>query len=161
MLRALRHQVQLRLESVPASRKPALRRSDHPHALLATDLPGIAREKDVAAFVSAMEAEGWRVWEERGWQLMDHAVPLPRWRWPEEYPGEWGACLWLLKHHPGSEAPAEMIRALVKAAEQGPARVEHLCAQWHGLFAELLRGHQPLPGGLAPYLAAAMKEDAE
>lgn len=161
MLTALRKAVQACLENIPASRKPALRRSDDPDALLATDLPLVAQAGDAAAFAAAMEQAGWRVWEKNGWLLLDHAVPAPVWRWPGEYPGEWGCCLWLLRQHGNETAPAEMIRALVKAAEQGRDKVERLCAQWHGLFAEMLRNRRELPGGLAPYLCAAMKEDAE
>lgn len=159
MLTALRREVQAKLMSVPASRKPALRRSEDPGALLATDLPGIAKPEAVAAFVAAMEAEGWHVWQKDGWLLLDHAVPMPEWGWPEVYPGEWGCCMWLLRQHLGTEAPAGHIRALVKAAEQGNDKVERLCRAWHEEFAVLLRAHQPLPGGLAPYLRAAMKEE--
>jgi len=159
MLTALRKAAQTCLAGVSVSRKPALRRSDEPDALLATDLPRVADKEAVAAFAAAMEKDGWRVWEKSGWLLLDHDVPAPAWRWPDEYPGEWGCCMWLLKQHPGGDAPAEMIRALVKAAEQGNDKVERLCAQWHGLFAEMLRRRQPLPGALAPYLYAAMKEE--
>lgn len=159
MLRALRKAVQACMENVPVSRKPALRRSDDPGALLATDLPCVAGKEAVAVFVAAMEQAGWRVWERNGWLLLDHAVPAPAWRWPDEYPGEWGCCMWLLKQHPGDDAPEDMIRSLVKAEEQGSDKVERLCARWHALFAGKLRNQQPLPGGLAPYLAAAMKEE--
>lgn len=161
MLTALRREVQVHLVKVPVQRKPALRRSDDPEALLATDLPGIAKPEAVAVFVTAMEAEGWRIWPKDGWLLLDHAVAMPQWRWPEEYPGEWGCCLWLLRNHPGEAAPAGHIRALVKAVEQGNDKVERLCRAWHEEFAGLLRAHQPLPGGLAAYLCNAMKEEAK
>ena len=159
MLTALRRAVQAHLAAVPVQRRPALRRTEDPRALLMCDLPRIARETDAAAVIAALEAEGWRVRQEPGWLLLDHDVPEPEWAWPQAYPGEWGCCLWLLKQHPGQEAPKEKIRALVKAAEQGCDRVEWLCRQWHGEFAALLREHQPLPGGLVPYLCAAMKEE--
>lgn len=160
MLRALRREVQALLASVSSQRKPALRRTDDPGALLATDLPGIAQPEAVEAFAAELEAWGWRAWQRDGWLLLDRPVPVPEWAWPEAYPGEWGCCLWLLRLHPGQEAPAGHIRALVKAQEQGREQVERLCRAWHGEFALLLRQHQPLPGGLAPYLCAAMKEEA-
>lgn len=160
MLRALRQEVQAQLISVPALRKPALRRSEDPEALLATDLPGVAQPEAVADLMNVLEAAGWRSWQRDGWLLLDHAVPVPDWDWPETYPGEWGCCLWLLRQHPGGDTPAGHIRALVKAAEQGWDQVERLCRAWHGEFAALLRTHRPLPGGLVPYLCAAMKEEA-
>ncbi|MBQ8313024.1 MAG: hypothetical protein IJX84_07470 [Clostridia bacterium] len=159
MLTGLRQAVQEQLAQVPAKRKPALRRTDDPRALLMCDLPRIADEAAVMSFVAALEAEGWRVWQETGWLLLDHAVPASEMVWPEAYTGESGCCLWLLRQHPG-DAPAEAyIRALVKAAEVGRQRVEWLCSQWHGEFAARLREHLPLPGGLAPYLAKVMKEE--
>lgn len=159
MLTALREAARERLAQIPVQRKPALRRTDNPDALLACDLPGVAAPEEVQAFTADMENAGWRIQQEDGWLLMDHDVPEPAWAWPDAYPGEWGCCLWLLRRYPGKDAPAEKVRALVKAAEMGPGRVEWLCARWHGEFAALLREHQPLPGGLAPYLCAAMKEE--
>lgn len=159
MLTGLRRAVQAQLTKVPAQRKPALRRTDDPRALLMCDLPRIASGEAVASFIAALEAEGWRVWQEAGWLLLDHAVPAPEMVWPEDYPGESGCCLWLLRQHPGDGAPEDYIRALVKAAEMGRQRVEWLCGQWHGAFAARLRERQPLPGGLAPYLAKVMKEE--
>ncbi len=159
MLTGLRRAVQAHLTAVPAQRKPALRRTDDPQALLMCDLPCIASGEAVAAFIAALEAEGWRVRQEKGWLLLDHAVPAPEMIWPEEYPGESGCCLWLLRQHPGDAPAEEYIRALVKAAEVGKQRVEWLCAQWHGAFAVRLREQRPLPGGLAPYLASVMKEE--
>lgn len=161
MLTALRRQVQAHLAKVPAQRKPALRRTDEPDALLTTDLPRIAGPEALAAFTAALEENGWRVRQAPGWLLLDHDVPVPAVEWPQDYPGEWGCCLWLLRQHPEGGAPAEMIRALVKAAEMGPDKVERLCRQWHGEFAACLREHRPLPGGVAPYLCAAMKEEAK
>jgi len=159
VLTALRHQVREHLEALPAQRKPALRRTDDPGALLMTDLPRIAGPEEVAAFIAALEKEGWRAWQEPGWLLLDHDVPVPDRPWPDAFPGEWGCCLRLLRAHPGKDAPREYIRALVKAAEQGNDKVERLCKAWHGEFAARMREHQPLPGGLVPYLLAAMKEE--
>lgn len=160
MLRSLRQAVQRHLANVETQRKPALRRTDDPGALLMCDLPRIADAEAIAAFVQAMEADGWRVWEVPSWLLLDHDVPVPVAEWPQDYPGERGCCAWLLRQHPGG-APAQVyIRALVKAAEQGMDKVEYLCRQWHGEFAALLREHKPLPGGVLPYLCAVIKEEA-
>ena len=160
MLRALRQQVQGHLAGVKTARKPALRRTDDPDALLMCDLPRIAEKENMAVFIRAMEADGWRVREIPGWLLLDHDVPVPQAERVDDAPGESGCCAWLLQKHPG-DAPAQgHIRALVKAAEQGSDKVERLCRQWHGEFAACLREHKPLPGGVLPYLQAAMKEEA-
>lgn len=161
MLRALRAQVNAHLWQAQTVRKPALRRTDDPSALLMTDLPRIASEEAVAAFVEAITAEGWRVQCGPDWILLDHDVPVPEAPWPEEYPGETGCCAWLLRQHPGDASAQGYIRALAKAADAGHDKVEQLCRQWHGEFAACLREHRPLPGRLAPYLCAAMKEEAE
>lgn len=159
MLTALRSAVQARLAGVPVQRRAALRRTEDPRALLMCDLPRIAAQEAVAAFIAAMEEEGWRVWQEPGWLLLDHDVPAPDWAWPDAYSGERGCCLWLLKQHPGDAAPQAYIRALVKAQEEGTGRVERLCTHWHGEFAALLRERKALPGELAPYLCAVIKEE--
>lgn len=161
MLSALRLQVQKVLLDVPAKRKPALRRSDDPQALLATDLPLIASEESVEAFTARMEELGWRVWTAKGWLLLDADVPVPRLQCCDAE-GELGCCLSLLRRHPGETAPKESIRAIAKAAEAGT--IERLCAQLHREWAAALRVHQPLPGGLLLYLCRAaqeMKKEAE
>lgn len=159
MLTALRRRVQAVLEQADARRKPALRRWDAPGALLGTDLPAAADEMQVQIFISRMETQGWRVQREGIWLLLDCDVPVPQACPPEKLRGEWGCCVALLARHGGTEAPAESIRALAKAAEEGNDKVERLCRLWHGEFAACLREHRPLPGGLLPYLCAAMKED--
>lgn len=161
MLSPLRAQVNACLERINASRKPALRRTENPAFLLMTDLPRIADDAAVEAFVAMVEALGWQVQAAPGWLMLDHPVEPPALCWPEEMRGEWGCCVQLLRLH-RDHAPAQgYIRALVKAADVGSDRVEQLCRHWHGEFAALLREHRPLPGELAPYLCAAMKEDAK
>ena len=159
MLTALRASVQAHLSRVPVWRKPALRRSDDPKALLATDLPLAADAEAVARFVAVLEAEGWLVQREKDWLLLDHAVPVPDAALPEKLSGEAGCCLSLLMRHPGGEAPPELIRALAKAAEKGPEAVERFCAGWHGGLAQGLREHKPLPGKMIPYLCAALPRE--
>lgn len=161
MLTALRREVQALLAAIPADRKPALRRSDDASALLATDLPLIARDDAVNAFIAAAQADGWTVTFGKGWLLLDHAVPVPEVQVPPVIQGEAGCCLSLLLRHPGEDAPKTYIRALVKADEAGKAYLERLCAQWHRDFAGMLRRHEPLPGGLTPYLCAAIHHHTE
>ncbi len=155
MLRSLRAQAQEALASVPALRKPALRRSDRADALLATDLPLAAEDAAVEAFRRCMEERGWQVWTEKGWLLMDAPVPAPE-ALPVSASGELGCCISLLQRHGGGDAPREAIRAIVKAAEAG--QIERLCAQLHREWAAALRLHQPLPGGLLPYLCRAAQD---
>ena len=92
MLTKLRAQVQGVLYAVPAKRKPALRRSDAPDALFATDLPMIAEPEAVRAFVADMETLGWNVREEKGWLTLDAAVPVPEYSLPTALIGEPFVC---------------------------------------------------------------------
>lgn len=156
MLTALRAEAAALLSACPTRRRPALRRSDDPTFLLATDLPLAAEAAVAEAFTHQMEAQGWRIVPRGGWLLMDHALPMPADPGLATAPGEMGCALWLLRRHPGGEAPADALRALVKAAEAGPGPLERLCREWHAAWAEALRRHITLPGGLAPYLAAAI-----
>ena len=155
MLTALRREVQKELADVPVTRKPALRRSDAPDALLATDLPLAADEKAVQGFVERMNGLGWRVWRQGSWLLLDAEVPVPDETVPETLSGESGCCISLLLRHPGGETDREALRALVKAVEKGPAAVEACCAGLHASWAAALREHWNLPGGLLPYLCRA------
>lgn len=158
MLISLRRQVQECLACIPCRRRPALRRTDDPAFLLMTDLPQAAFSADVAGFAADLRLRGWTVKEAPGWLLLDHSLSAPACLPPASYPGEAGCCLWLLQRHPGGDAPPDMLRALAKAAECGMPQVERLCKAWHGQLAAMLRLHQPLPGGLTPYLCAVMKE---
>lgn len=145
------------LAQTGACRAPALRRSQSPEALLATDLPSLVTAEALLAFMAQAENRGWRVWEENGWLLLDHPVEAPNAR-PRPLTGEAACCLSLLLRHPDGDAPETDIRALVKAAEAGSAQVQRLCAAWHRAFAARLRRHEPLPSGLVPYLYAAFDE---
>ena len=155
MLTALRQQVQGVLYAVPAKRKPALRRSDAPDALFATDLPLVAEEEVIRNFAAHMEACGWTVRERNGWLTLDAAVPVPETVIPADLVGECGCCISLLLRHPEDAPAADGIRAVVKAADAGKQPFERLCTQLHRDFAHRLRVHQPLPGALLPYLCHA------
>ena len=143
------------LYAVPAKRKPALRRSDLPDALFATDLPLVAGEEAVAAFRAQMEQRGWHTGIYNGWLTLDVPVPVQEYDIPDLPVGECGCCISLLLRHQ-DDAPAEaLIRAVVKAADAGRQPFDRLCASLHGEFAERLRKHASLPGALLPYLCHA------
>lgn len=155
MLTALRTKVQAVLYAVPVKRKPALRRSDTPDALLATDLPLVADEAAIAAFIADMTRMGWTVTQVSGWLMLDAPVPVPVYSIPASLKGACGCCISILQRH-AETAPAEdCIRAVVKAADAGKQPFERLCSQLHGEFAARLRRHEALPGGLLPYLCRA------
>ncbi len=155
MLTALRQQVQAVLYAVPAKRKPALRRSDAPDALFATDLPLVAEEEAVSGFVEEMVAQGWTVRALNGWLTLDAAVPVPEYALPAAMMGACGCCILLLLRHREDGPAQDAIRAVAKAADAGRLPFERLCEQLHGEFAVRLRLHQPLPGALLPYLCHA------
>lgn len=156
MLRPLRETAQAALQATPATRRPALRRSDNPDALLATDLPLLVDEAAVEAFREHMTALGWRVWKAGDWLLMDAAVPVPEARVPGELSGEPGCCVSLLLRHPEGAHDSASIRAVLKAAESGWPTLERLCALWHAEWSAALREHRNLPGGVLPYLCRAI-----
>lgn len=158
MLTSLRMQVQRVLYAVPAKRKPALRRSDTPDALFATDLPLVAEAEAVAAFRADMACLGWRCEERNGWLTLDAAVPVPDAAVPADMAGACGCCISLLLRHP-EDAPADdLIRAVVKAADAGKQPFERLCGEFHADFAARLRRHEAMPGKLLPYLCHAYEK---
>ncbi len=151
----MREQVQRVLYAVPAKRKPALRRSDAPDVLFATDLPLIAPNDGVAAFCTEIANFGWRTDTRKGWLTLDAPVPVPDVDAPAVRAGECDCCISLLLRHK-EDAPADdFIRAVVKAADAGRSPFERLCGQLHAEFAARLRRHEPLPGKLLPYLCEA------
>lgn len=155
MLTALRREIQAALAEIPARRKPALRRSDDPDALLATDLLLAADDGDVEQFKSRLVETGWRVWEKDGWLLLDADVPIPAYGVPSEASGETGCCISVLLRHPEGDADPRTVRAIVKAAESGRPALDKLCGALHAEWAASLREHRRLPGGLLPYLCHA------
>lgn len=156
MLRALRAEVNGLLAGTQVKRKPALRRSDAPGALLATDLPFAAEPEAVDAFHKEAEAAGWSLRRaENGWLLLDREAPTPEVKIPADAAGECGCCLSLLRRHGGNADAREMIRRVLRASEAGIREFDRLCGQLHAEMAAMLRLHQPLPGALAPHLAFA------
>ena len=156
MLTPVRQAAREALRETPTSRKPALRRSDDPDALLATDLPLVADGAAVEAYAARMTAMGWRVWKKEGWLLMDAEIPKPEASAPIEARGEARCCVSLLERHPEGEPDSAAIRAVAKAAESGRIALERLCKRWHAEWAAALREHRDLPGGLLPYLCRAI-----
>lgn len=152
MLRALRTQVQEQFAGMTLARRPALRRSDAPDALLATDLPQVADEAALAAFCREMACLGWRCIPRNGWLLLDAPVPAPNASVPAVTDGACGCCISLLLRHPDHADAADDIRRVVKAADAGRIPFERLCKQLHGELAIRLRQGKPLPDALLPYL---------
>ena len=156
MITQLRHELQALWAELPCSRPPTLRRCRHENALLATNLPFIASSADVRHFTDVCRLTGWTVSEKDGWLLLDHPVPVPDCRIPQTPSGEIGCLISLLLRHPQDDAPCEgEIRALAKVCEESPAAAELFCASLHENWAQRLRRHEPLPGGLLPYLCFA------
>lgn len=156
MMKTLRAEVNGVLMSVSCRRKPALRRSDEPEALLATDLPLAADAGAVGEVIQRLTALGWRIWPaENGWLLLDAPVPPPKTVPPSTMQGECGCCIALLARHPEDGDARGLIRSAVKAEEAGRQYFDRFCARLHGELAARLRRHEPLPGGLLPYLCRA------
>lgn len=159
MLTPLRAEVNALLEQIEVRRKPALRRSDSAGALLATDLPLAADESAVEAFVMSAEDCGWHVRQaDNGWLLLDKPVPVPDVAMPSKMAGECGCCLSLLLRHPEDGDASELIREVVRAEEAGKTPFRRFCTALHNRLAAMLRLHQPLPGGLTPYLVHACRK---
>lgn len=156
MMTALRRELLTLLEKTPCSRPPTLRRCKSDQALLATNLPFIAVPDAVAAFCEECRALGWTVTESGGWLLLDHPVPAPESSVPDTLSGECGRLISLLVRHPHDDAPCSgEIRMIAKACEDSPDTVRRVCEELHGQWAVRLRRHEPLPGGLLPYLCFA------
>ena len=90
MLTALREACRAHLLQAEAVRKPALRRSAAPDALLATDLPLAAPPERVAAFRAAPAAEGINL---KGLRRTTLKLFVPNLTFPE--PIEMGENVWI------------------------------------------------------------------
>lgn len=161
MLKPLRAEMNALLAETPVRRKPALRRSSLPEALLATDLPYAAEKQDTVDFIRRAEALGWRISAaENGWLLLDKPVPAPDCAVPE-LQGPCGCCLSLLTRHQEPGDARVYIREVIRAEEAGAGELIRLCERLHAGLAAMLRRHQPLPGELLPYLAHACQTHRE
>jgi len=153
MMKRLRGMLRPLLEAVPTQHAPTLRRCDDPSALLATNLPFLADESAVLDFIHSAETQGWMVTPRNGWLLLDHDVSILDMPVPDAPRGEIGCLISLLVRHPQDTSPCQdELRALVKSAEVSAEALEQLCGQLHRQWAEKLRRHTPLPGGLLPCL---------
>ncbi len=168
MLTTLRREAQDMMAAVwnGKNRKPALRRASNELALLATDFPLIADEESTRRFCCMAQEKGWRVWNDKGWLMLDKALPVPDTvsvaSISDHADVELCCCISLLTRHPESGDATRFIRAIVKADEAGCQPMQRLCRQMHQELAAMLRMHQPLPGALLPYLCVAARkgEDA-
>ena len=157
MMTPMREEIRLELDRCQVKRPPVIRRSDSADALLACDLPAVASPETVTAFTIAMERRGWTVRDAFIFLLLDKPVPVPP-GGAVDAAGDTACCLALLERHPNQITDPALIRAVVKAAEEGPRPLERLCCRLHAEWAEKLRLGQPLPGALLPYLQQAAKE---
>lgn len=154
MLRALRQEMQALLSAAQTARRPALRRSSVPWALLATDLPLLTA--DWADFARLVAENGWRVELQNGWLLLGKKPNPPK--TPETLPdelGEMGCCLSLLARHREAGETGDWLPMLLKAEDAGSQALERYARALHRELAARLRHHEALPGTLLPYLCHA------
>lgn len=155
MLTDLRREMAVLLQQYPTRRPCAVRRSLHPDFLLAVDLPQAAEQDTVLAFTQRAEQEGWTVRQEKGWLLLDHALPQPICCEEIAPAGRLGNAVWLLRLHPSDGMDTRTLRLLAKATEEGEKAVERVCDGCVRDWAVRLRRREALPGGLLPYMLQA------
>lgn len=155
MLTELRKNVAEMLSQCPVRRPCAVRRSLTADALLAIDLPQAAETASVEKFLRLAQQNGWKARIEKGWILLDHALPLPPSHAEAEANGRLANTLQLLRLHPSDAMDEAALRALAKAVEEGQRSVERLCNALAQEWAVRLRQHEMLPGALLPYLQYA------
>ena len=162
LLTPYRRTVQALLHGIPALRKPFLRRSLRPDALLTTDLPRLTAPESLAWLIAALEAQGWTALRQGDYlELTPELVPpAPGGR---VFAGADRPALrrlfHLLNRHPAPRGDTASILALLKAEEAGtPSRCPAtLCRQ----CAVCLRTHERLPGELLPYVHHILSEEGE
>lgn len=160
MLKVLRQELNDLFAAWALPRKPALRRASQPAWLFVTNLPLLSGES-YTHHLQILQEAGWQTQEEKGWLLLDKAVPLPGDVSPCNGTGEVACCISLLERHPSDLCPASLLRTLVKAGETSPQELEKCCARWHADWSVLLRKKQPLPAGLLPWLYDAARHHKE
>ena len=130
LLTPYRYAAQALLANVSASRKPFLRRSLRPDALLTTDLPRLVSPQALETLESTMDGHGWTVRLQAGlWELTPVLTPpAPLGPVP---PGADRPALRrlysLLSRHPAPGDSIAPVLAFLKAEEAGPQPLERLC----------------------------------
>lgn len=164
LLTPYRYAAQALLANVSASRKPFLRRSLRPDALLTTDLPRLVSPQALETLESTMDGHGWTVRLQAGlWELTPVLTPpAPLGSVP---PGADRPALRrlysLLSRHPAPGDSIAPVLAFLKAEEAGPQPLERLCQALCRQCAVCLRAHQRLPGELLPYVHFALAEEGK
>lgn len=164
LLTPYRRRAQALLETVPATRKPFLRRSLRPDALLTTDLPRLTTPEALSQLISALDAQGWTTLCQGDYLELT----------PTLIPPVADGCLsrgtdrpalrrlyHLLFRHPAPCGDAAPLLAFLKAQEAGPQSLETLCQTLCRQCAVRLRTHERLPGELLPYVHHALSEEGE
>ena len=145
-MNALRKELAALLDSVPARRPPALRRSAEAEWLYATDFPAAGGEGAQEALLERLREAGWEYAETAGWIQVRKSAAEPPEGW---YEGGFGpearCCLSLLERHAATGDPGTVRLTLVKAGEQGSRAYEDACAKLHREWAAMLRRKEPLP----------------
>lgn len=159
MLTALRLELNTLMAAAQPSRKPALRHANREGWLLCSDVPSLLDEAALTALCDQLHAAGWQTQLQNGWLYFDKPVPVPVVDMAAEFPGEVGCVVSLLRRHNDAAPCGEAIRLLCCAHDKGAVQVERLCRTLHQQMAEKLRLHQPLPGGLLPYVIRAATDD--
>ena len=147
-----RKELRTMLDRMGTSRPPALRRSDRPETLYATDLPLCSDAAQCNEFCRQAAAMGWQCEEEKGWLLLSRSVQNP----PEGWFGgpfgtEAGSCCSLLRRADEKKEQENPNRKrmdaflLIKAGEEGPEAYEQACRKLHLDWAERLRKKEALP----------------
>lgn len=164
LLTPYRLAAQALLADVPAPRKPFLRRSLRPDALLTTDLPRLVQPQALEALEAAITGLGWTVQLQAGlWELtpvLTPSAPLgPVLPGPDR--PHLRRLYSLLSRHPAPGGSIAPVLAFLKAEEAGPQPLERLCQALCRQCAVCLRAHQRLPGELLPYVQSALAEEGK
>ncbi|MBQ9252888.1 MAG: hypothetical protein IJ188_09665 [Clostridia bacterium] len=135
-----RRELNLLLSSLPARRKPALRRSLRPDFLFAVDLPACVEAPVCEQFLLAAAAAGWQGTEIQGWiNLCRGDGALPEGLFPPDMIGEAGCLRSLMDRHTFLRPTEVQWIAMIKAREEGPAAWEQACRLIHQDWARRLR----------------------
>lgn len=164
LLTPYRRTVQALLHGIPALRKPFLRRSLRPDALLTTDLPRLTVPESLAWLIAALEAQGWTALRQGDYLELTPGLvpPAPG---GHVFAGADRPALrrlfHLLNRHPAPRGDTAAILALLKAEEAGTPSLEKLCQTLCRQCAVCLRTHERLPGELLPYVHHILSEEGE